>query len=192
MNRLFVMVFGLMLSLVALAQAPEAPVRWQVTVRMTSATEGTAVFKARLQPGWHLYGMQLPQGGPKPTVIDLAASKGVKFTSPLKPDREPLTVHDKMFGIDLNWWDSDIVIRRKFTVTDPSDARIAGKITYMGCNDQTCSPPSDFKFDKPVPKSHEKDHVDGSHCAVSAPFVVERTDIKPGQVGGKLRNDITH
>ena len=62
-----------------------------------------------------------------------------------------------MFGIDLNWWDSDIVIRRKFTVTDPSDARIAGKITYMGCNDQTCSPPSDFKFDKPVPKkSHEK------------------------------------
>lgn len=152
MNRLFVMVFGLMLSLVALAQAPEASVRWQVTVRMTSATEGTAVFKARLQPGWHLYGMQLPQGGPKPTVIDLAASKGVKFTSPLKPDREPLTVHDKMFGIDLNWWDSDIVIRRKFTVTDPSDARIAGKITYMGCNDQTCSPPSDFKFDKPVPK----------------------------------------
>ncbi len=50
MNRLFVMVFGLMLSLVALAQAPEAPVRWQVTVRMTSATEGTAVFKARLHP----------------------------------------------------------------------------------------------------------------------------------------------
>lgn len=152
MNRLLIIVFGLWASITALAQAPEAPVRWQVTVRMATSTEGTAVFKARLQPGWHLYGMQLPEGGPKPTVIDMSASKGVKFISPLKADREPLTVHDKMFGIDLTWWDSDIVIRRKFTVTGPADARIAGKITFMGCNDQTCSPPSVFEFNKPVPK----------------------------------------
>lgn len=134
----------------AFSQNPD-PIRWQVTVKMTSATEGTAVFKARITPGWHLYGLSLPQGGPKATVIDASLSKGVKFTSELKADRQPLKVHDAMFDLDLTWWDSDIAFRRNFKVTDPANASIAGTIKYMGCNDQTCSPPKSQTFDKKIP-----------------------------------------
>lgn len=141
----------LMLPLAAMAQSAGEAVRWQVTVKMTSPTQGVATFKARLQPGWHLYGLDLPKGGPKPTAINLEGSRGVEFLTPLKADREPVKVHDAMFGIDLTWWDSDIALRRTFKVTDPAGARIAGTIEFMGCNDQTCLPPSTFKFDKPVP-----------------------------------------
>lgn len=128
----------------------EAPIRWQITVKMLSATEGTATFKARLQPGWHLYGLQMPKNGPKATVINTDESTGIEWVTPLTPDREPLTVHDAMFGVDLQWWDTDIALRRRFKVTDKAAARVAGKITYMGCNDQTCLPPATQEFNKKV------------------------------------------
>lgn len=128
----------------------EAPIRWQVTVKMVSATEGVATFKARLQPGWHLYALEMPKNGPKATVINVDESTGVEWVTPLTPDRDPLTVRDAMFGVDLQWWDTDIALRRRFKVTDKATARVAGKITYMGCNDQTCLPPTTQSFSKKV------------------------------------------
>jgi thiol:disulfide interchange protein DsbD len=130
----------------------ESPIRWQVTVKMTSADSGVATFKARISDGWHLYGFKLPEGGPKSTVIDMSQSTGISFTGELKPDRAPIKVHDTMFDLDLTWWDSDIAFRRPFKVTDAAKARLAGKITYMGCNDETCSPPKTQAFDKKIGK----------------------------------------
>ena len=150
MRRIFFTLLALIaVSLAASAQSAPA-VTWQVTAKMTSATEGVAVFKARIAPGWHLYGLELPKGGPKPTVIDAGASAGIEWTGALVPDRQPVKTHDKMFDIDLTWWDSDIAFRRKFKVTDPANARVAGTITYMGCNDETCLPPANVKFDKKI------------------------------------------
>lgn len=150
MRRLLLSLLLISCGFVAgLCQAPgEAPVKWQVTVKMNGAEKGTVVFKARVQSGWHLYGMNLPKGGPKSTEIDMSESTGVEFTTPLKPDRAPLKVHDDMFGLDLTWWDSDIAFRRDFKVKNKANARIAGKISYMSCNNETCSPPKTQSFDK--------------------------------------------
>ena len=130
----------------------DAPIRWQVSVKMTSVTQGVAVFKARIAPGWHLYGFNLPAGGPKSTEIDMSQSTGIRFTAALKPDRTPVKVHDSMFDLDLSWWDSDIAFRRPFVVTDAAKAALKGKISYMGCNDETCSPPKTQSFDKKIGK----------------------------------------
>ncbi|MDE5837420.1 MAG: hypothetical protein K2K52_08200 [Paramuribaculum sp.] len=150
MRRLILSLLLLSCGFVAgLCQAPgESPVKWQVTVKMNGTDKGTVIFKARILSGWHLYGMNLPEGGPKSTVIDMKESSGVEFTSPLKPDRAPVKVHDDMFGLDLTWWDSDISFRRDFKVKKKGDARIAGKISFMSCNNETCSPPKTQPFDK--------------------------------------------
>lgn len=137
------------------AQAP-APVKWRMTVKMTSPTEGKVTMKAILQPGWHLYGTELPQNGPKPTTFSFDGSAGVKFISELTPARKPLTVHDNMFDLDLTWWDADIAFTRTFKVTDADAAKIAVAISFMSCNNETCSPPSTEKFTKQVPKYVKK------------------------------------
>lgn len=152
MKRIVCSIVITLLSVIILsAQEADAPIKWQVTVKMNSVNEGTVTFKARIQKGWHLYGMKLPAGGPKSTMIDLSESTGVSFIGDLTPDRAPVKVHDKMFDMDLNWWDADIAIRRKFKLDDAKSAKISGKITYMGCNDQTCSPPEVFNFSKTLP-----------------------------------------
>lgn len=144
--------FFLLLMLAFKVSAQDAaPVKWQVTVKMTSSTEGIATFKARIEPGWHLYGLEMPKGGPKATVINTDESTGVEFISPVTPDRTPVKVHDSMFNMDLTWWDSTIAFRRKFKVINREKARIAGTISFMGCNNQSCSPPATEHFSKSLP-----------------------------------------
>ena len=124
------------------AFAQQDAIRWRTTVRMTTATEGVLTVRALVGEGWHLYGTKLPKGGPKPTVLDFSASKGVKFTGEFKPSVAPVKRHDEMFGLTLSWWDKNVTFTRPFCLTGPkADAVIEGKITYMGCNDDNCLPP---------------------------------------------------
>ncbi len=124
------------------------PVNWRVTVKMTSEKEGILTMRATLEPGWHLYGTTLPEGGPKATQFDFAESKGIKFTGQLTPSIKPVEVEDKMFGMKLNWWDKTVTFTRTFTVTNPAEAVVKGNIYYMACNNQTCMPPQTESFSK--------------------------------------------
>ncbi|MCM1349407.1 MAG: protein-disulfide reductase DsbD N-terminal domain-containing protein [Firmicutes bacterium] len=142
-------VLAFVLPVVAMSQSRN--IEWRSNVRMITPTEGEVIVKAIVAPGWHLYGTELPNGGPKPTVIDLSASRGVKFTTNLTPGVAPTVKQDKMFNLKLSYWGSDVTFRRRFKVTDAKNARIEGTVTYMGCNDATCLPPATFKISKPVP-----------------------------------------
>lgn len=129
----------------------QKPIKWRSSVKMTSKTEGVVTIKAIIQPGWHLYGTNLPEGGPKATKFDLSSSKGVKFVGQLTPSVKPKTVFDKSFGMNLNWWDQSLSFTQKFKVTDKKNAKIIGSISYMGCNDETCLPPSTQTINLIVP-----------------------------------------
>ena len=127
------------------------PIKWRTSVTMTSETEGVVTMKAILQNGWHLYGTELPAGGPKATKFDLSASTGVIFIGTLVPSIKPAEQHVDMFNLTLNWWDKNVTCTQKFKVTDASTAKIIGVINYMGCNDETCAPPKKQKISIVVP-----------------------------------------
>ncbi|MCH5318972.1 MAG: hypothetical protein J1E38_04625 [Paramuribaculum sp.] len=123
-------------------------IKWSQNIEMQSNDKGVLILTAHIQPGWHLYGMDMPEFGPRPTEIDLSSSKNVIFSDPIT-DKEPLKVHDEMFDLDLTWWDSDVQFSIPFTLINdnPSDGPvIQGVITFMGCDNKTCLPPQTFKF----------------------------------------------
>lgn len=120
----------------------QTPVKWRTSVEMKSSTVGVLTVKAIITDGWHLYGTNIPDGGPKATVLDFSDSKGVKFTSEFKSSVKPTEKMDEMFGIKLSWWASNVTFTRKFKLTGKkTDATINGKISYMACNDENCMPP---------------------------------------------------
>ena len=144
------LIFALiLLSLVSMSA--QKPIKWRSTVKMTSKTEGVITIKAIIQPGWHLYGTNLPEGGPKATKFDFSSSKGVKFVGQVTPSENPKNIYDKSFGMNLSWWDQTLSFTQKFKVTDKKNARIIGSISYMGCNDETCLPPSTQTINLIVP-----------------------------------------
>ena len=138
----------------AMAQAP-VPVKWRASARMTSATEGVLTVKATVQPGWHLYGMDIPAGGPKATSFDLAGCKGVEFIGPMTASVKPVAVHDAQFGMDVTWWEGSVSFTRRFRKTAAAPV-IDLSVTYMGCNDQTCAPPRTERLNARILPMKEK------------------------------------
>lgn len=119
----------------------QQPVRWRSFVETYKDGTGKLTIKALIEPGWHLYGLELPAGGPKATSFDLSESSGLKFTGKLTPKRAPLIVNDEMFGMELNWWDSNIEFTVPFKVTS-SEPVYKCTVSYMTCDGNTCMPPA--------------------------------------------------
>lgn len=132
------------------AQGPQSPFVWRANVKMLNQTEGELIMKVDIAQGWHLYGTNLPKNGPKPTRFDLSKSTGVKFVGSPKPSVNPVEKFDSMFNLKLNYWTGRVVFRQRFKVTGKQNPKIVGTINYMGCNDETCSAPATFNFNKPV------------------------------------------
>lgn len=128
-----------------------SPITWDNSIEMTSETEGKIVFKAAVDNGWHLYGLALPDGGPRPTTFRFDRVEGAVLVGDVKPSRPAPETVDMIFHLKLAWWDSDVSFEQQFKLDSGSKGCvIAGVITYQGCNDQSCIPPTKEEFELSV------------------------------------------
>lgn len=120
------------------------PVKWKSAIKMTDATNGVVTFTATVDAGWHVYGTQLPAGGPEPTSVHWN-NQGVKLVGGLTPSKAAHKQHDETFDMDLGWWTGSVTLSQKFTVT-AKEYKIEGSIRYMACDDENCTPPKSESF----------------------------------------------
>lgn len=120
------------------------PVKWKSAIKMTDATNGVVTFTATVDAGWHVYGTQLPSGGPEPTSVQWN-NQGVKLVGGLTPSKAAHKQHDETFDMDLSWWTGSVTLSQKFTVTT-KEYKIEGSIRYMACDDENCTPPKSESF----------------------------------------------
>lgn len=120
------------------------PVKWKSAIKMTDATNGVVTFTATVDAGWHVYGTQLPTGGPEPTSVHWN-NQGVKLVGGLTPSKAAHKQHDETFDMDLSWWTGSVTLSQKFTVT-AKEYKIEGSIRYMACDDENCTPPKSESF----------------------------------------------
>lgn len=121
-----------------------APIVWRGSARMTSATEGVITLTAMMQKGWHLYGMQMPADGPQSTVVKFEPQNGVAYVGKLKVNKAPIKKMEEMFGTEVEFWEDTVTFTRKFKLSSKKvDLKpIVVSVSFMGCNDETCLPPS--------------------------------------------------
>ena len=145
MTRRFLLIFTLMVigASSAFAQIFD-PVKWKSAIKMTDATNGVVTFTATVDAGWHVYGTQLPAGGPEPTSVQWN-NQGVKLVGGLTPSKAAHKQHDETFDMDLSWWTGSVTLSQKFTVT-AKEYKIEGSIRYMACDDENCTPPKSESF----------------------------------------------
>jgi len=142
------------------------PVQWSQRLRMTDDKHGVVELTAAIEHGWHVYGTDIPDGGPTATSVKWDV-KGATLEGSPTPNVAPTTQHDDNFDMDLSWWSNNVTLRQKFTATDPKFS-INGTVRYMACNDQTCMAPTthDFalngtaKLDQPEPEKEPEDKTE--------------------------------
>lgn len=143
----------IVLSLIVLmAQAQIlTPVTWEIRLdNKNGATEKEIIFTATCEKGWHLYDMNLPEGGPVSTSFTFETLTGAKLIGEPTPSVKPTTVYDEQFAMDLRWYAGSVSFTQKFQVTDAKKFKMEGEVEFMACNDETCLPPDrvSFAFDK--------------------------------------------
>ena len=131
--------------LLASVYGAQDPVQWTMAIEPSSAPPGSHVlakFQAKIEPGWHLYSLTTPKGGPFPTTSGLADSPLIasfKLYQP-KPERKL----DPNFGIDTETFSDQAVLLYDVELKKDAAAgagEITAQVRYQSCNDRVCLPP---------------------------------------------------
>ena len=137
----------------------QAQVKWTQSVKMTDDKNGVITFTANIDPGWHVYSNDMPDGGPIPLSIDWDKKDGVKLVGGLKPNKAPKSEYDEMFEMNVRHWDGSVSLTQKFTTT-ASKYNLEGTIRYQACNDQGCHSGNDpFTLSGTVDSKDNKDEA---------------------------------
>jgi thiol:disulfide interchange protein len=136
-----------MIALIAINAAAqiENPVKWSSSVKMTSTKNGEIVITAKIDGGWHVYAMDMPQDGPVSLSVNWDKLDGVKLVGKIMPNKKPIEKDDPNFGMKLRWWESGVSLIQKFTLIK-SGYNIEGHIRYMSCNNKKCESPVNEPF----------------------------------------------
>ncbi len=143
--KLFFLIMMLAPGITAGAQIVN-PIRWTSHVNEISADEAEIVFSAKVDAGWHLYGMTLPDGGPRPTHFNFTTLKGCELSGHVTPSKAPVTKVDMVFHLELSWWESDVTFTQRLHLTDKA-WHVAGNISFQGCDDSACMAPTKEPFE---------------------------------------------
>lgn len=141
-SRITFLLALLILSLQSFAQMYD-PVSWSIEQKPTSNTTADIIIRAKLEKGWHLYGMNLPPDGPVPTKIVIEQLDNAKKEGGIQPKSKLTEVHDPNFNMKLGWYSDEAVFVQKISFTDPKAVFAKIAINYMVCDDNTCLPPTE-------------------------------------------------
>ena len=144
MKKLFSLLFFLCVSVISYAQIIEA-VHWRFSVKDISGSEKELVFTANMDDGWHLYGMNIPDGGPAATTFSFDEIHGAVLDGGVTSSSRLIKKYDKQFEMELSWYEKQAVFIQKIKLTAPTFS-ITGNVRAMACNDQSCLPPTTEEF----------------------------------------------
>ena len=156
----------LMLTLVSLLvpplQRPTDVVKWSAEgpPAAVSPDRRTVHVKvsAAIQPGWKLYAIAQPEGGPKP--LTFATTTGSPFkvsTGHIIAPKSKVLKQDENFAVDTHYYESQAIFTIPVNVPREIGAgaqEIPLEVTFQACGNQLCLRPFTQKL--PVKVSIEK------------------------------------
>jgi len=143
----------LLLSATAYA-APKSPAQWHVKTVPAAAKAGTKIaitVSGQIDPGWHLYALEEPEGGPIATVIGLTEGDSADLLS--VDESKPIVIDDPLFHLRTGFFrgTADFTLHLR---VDPSAKPglnpLHVLIRFQSCNDQVCLPPHTDTVEVPL------------------------------------------
>lgn len=145
MKKLFSILLLVFVTLAVQAQIHQ-PVKWKIKLEDSQSAEKEIVFAATIDKGWHLYDMNLPEGGPVSTSFTFETLQGAELIGQPVSNIKPTVVYDEQFAMDLRWFPGAVTFTQKVKILNPKKFKIEGEVEFMVCNDETCLPPDRVSF----------------------------------------------
>jgi thiol:disulfide interchange protein len=152
---------SLVISLILFAAVTSAqvydPVKWDFGFEKTGDKQYELIFTASVEEKWHIYSIDIPEGGPIPTSFSFDTLPAFKLSGKIYEVTKPVEVLDEAFGFKIKTFSTKAEFRQKIAALE-SSFTVKGAVNFMACNNATCSPPKDAEFeinieDKPASQS---------------------------------------
>ena len=144
------------LCLGGIAQGPIQPVQWTATVTpKTAINPGARIvveLSAKVQEGWHVYGLTQLPGGPMPLRVKLDTNDVVEVAG-APTGSPPIKKHDAAFDLDTEVYEGpfDLHLPVKINQHSAGGGRlISVSVHFQACNDRVCLPPRTAHFSTPI------------------------------------------
>lgn len=141
-------------SLMAWSQMVD-PVHFSAQLKTGNSADAEIVFSATIDKGWHVYSTDMGDNGPTSATFKVVKLDGVELVGKLTPLGNVTTQYDKMFEMELRFFENKAMFVQKIRFTKPQYV-IDCFLEYGACNDEMCMPPTQVelkkKGDSPVAK----------------------------------------
>ena len=104
-----------------------------------NGSEGTITFNAFIEPGYHMYSTNIPDGGPTPASVTFRVVEGAELVGVLTPGAGAVTEMDPIFEMMLSYFDNSATFTQKVKFLG-GKYRLEGTLRYQSCNDGGCFP----------------------------------------------------
>lgn len=142
-------------SLAAVWAAPPAPpVHWHIKSAPAAVKPGATVsvlIAGEIDPGWHLYALDEPEGGPNATEISLTDGDAADLLN--VEEAKPKTVVDPLFGMPVQFFAGSAIFTLHLKVNEATPAgahTLHVLLRYQSCNDRVCLPPHTDTLEVPL------------------------------------------
>ncbi len=119
------------------------PVNWTVEKKSTGKNTADVIIKATIDKSWHLYGLNIPADGPRPTKIVFEKLENAKKEGGLEAKSKLIEAYDPNFDMNLNWYANEAIFVQKISFTDPDAVYAEISANFMVCDDERCLPPAE-------------------------------------------------
>lgn len=123
------------------------PVSWDFSSRQTSTNEAELLFTAKIKQGWHMYGINIPDGGPIPTSFHFNVSSDYQLQGEVIPVIKPVVKLDPNFNIQVELFDGKAEFSQKVKIIKNGKVTVSGYVEFMSCSDKECTPPAQEEFE---------------------------------------------
>lgn len=140
-------IFAVLVGSLAMWAQPKSNVTWTSAVDIDKQGVGTVTWTATFEPGWHIYGLTMPEIKDMPTYptrFTIEPTDGVTLVGEIEPSRPAESHFDPVMALDLPMWEGEpVTFTQHIRLDSPSrSAEISGTIEFMACSSKACTPPA--------------------------------------------------
>lgn len=144
MRKGILLAIALLIAWGARAQMAD-PVHFSQMLKPTGNGEGEIIFKGTIDPGWHVYSTNLGNDGPIEATFHVEKMDGIEPIGALRAEGKEIKKYDKMFGMDLRYFENTVTFVQKVKFTKP-EYTAECYLEFGACNDEMCLPPTEVNF----------------------------------------------
>lgn len=162
------------------------PVKWSFDSKQVDNDEYDLIFTANIDPGWHVYGTDIPEGGPIATSFNLKASGDYDLVDKIKTPK-PIEKYDSAFEMELRYFEHGAKFTQRVKMKSEKPFKVTGELEFMACDDHRCLPPEyvEFTFDLPgaKPAAAAQVTIGDNNPKILTPvkWTFEQKQVSPGE-----------